>query len=99
MDFFPVVLQAIPGENRTVYAYFNDGTVRLADMNSAIQRGGVFSLLQDDSFFRNRLTVMNGSVAWDVTGTRDETKCIDLDPIQLYQSCPVVADPLEETYA
>ena len=51
---------------------------------------------KEDDFFRDRLTVMNGAVAWDVTGTRDETKCIDLDPYEMYDHCPVVKDPLSD---
>ena len=98
-NYFPVVVQAIPGKGHTVYAYFSDGSVRLADIEPAIQKGGVFAPLLDDCFFRSRLTVMNGAVAWDVTGTRDETQCIDLDPIEMYRSSKIVPDPLEEQTA
>ena len=96
MNYFPVVVQAIAGKGHTVYAYFSDGSVRLADIEPVIQKGGVFTPLLDDSFFRSRLTVMNGAVAWDITGTRDETKCIDLDPIEMYHTSQIVPDPLEE---
>ena len=37
---------------------------------------------------------MNGTAAWDATGTRDTAQCIDIDPFVLYES-PVVPDPLE----
>ena len=99
MNFDAYVVQVIPGAGHTVYAYFNDGSVRLADIEPFIQKGGVFSPLQDDDFFRDRLTVMNGAVAWDVTGTRDETRCIDLDPCQMFETSPIVVDPLEMTLA
>ena len=96
MDILPGVLQALPGEDFTVYAYFNDGTVRKADIKPLIRKGGVFSPLADENFFRERITVMNSAVAWDVTGTRDNTKCIDLDPCSMYENSPVVPDPLAE---
>ena len=96
MEIFPSVLQAVPGKDFTVYAYFNDGTVRKADIKPIIQEGGVFSVLADETFFRERLTVMNETVAWDVTGDYDNTKCIDLDPVVLYETSPVVPDPLEK---
>lgn len=38
----------------------------------------------------------DGTVAWDIDGTRDPHTCIDLDPCDLYESCPVVEDPLKE---
>ncbi|MDO4290497.1 MAG: DUF2442 domain-containing protein [Eggerthellaceae bacterium] len=90
------VLQAVPGANFTVYAYFSDGTIHLLDAKPLIEKGGVFSALSDEEFFSSRLTVMNDTVAWDVSGTRDAAQCIDLDPWALYQDTPVVSDPLQD---
>ena len=47
------------------------------------------------NFFREHLTVLNDTAAWDVNGDFDPCSCIDLDPIELYESSVVVADPLE----
>ena len=95
-EYLPEVVQAVPGEGRTVYAYFTDGSVRLADIGPLIAGGGVFAQLADEGFFRDRLTVMNGAVAWDVSGTRDPTTCIDLDPLEMYRTARRVPDPLRE---
>ena len=95
MEYIPAVVQAVPGNNFTVYAYFSDGTVRLADVKPLIARGGVFSPLADKSVFRSRITVLNDAVAWDLEGNRDETACIDLDPGKMHRESPVVDDPLE----
>lgn len=94
-DYFPQVVQALAGDNRMVYAYFSDGSVRLFDVAPLIERGGVFAQLADDAFFRERLAVLNDAVAWDVTGDLDPTTCIDLDPITTYEHSAVVRDPLE----
>ena len=94
--FFPEVLQAVPGENYIVYAYFNDGTVRRYDASELIMGTGVFTRLRDRQVFADTMTVINGSVAWDLEGNRDATKCIDIDPFVLYES-PVVKDPLEKS--
>ena len=75
MNYSAEVIQAIPGENYTVFVYFSDGSIRQADIKPLISKGGVFSPLQDEAFFREKLTVMNHAVAWDMTGTRDATKC------------------------
>ncbi len=95
MDFIPQVVQAVAGEDYTVYVYFSDGTVRLLDAKPLVRRGGVFSPLTDKRFFKERLTVLNDTVAWDIAGTLDPTACVDLDPCTLYDDCPIVADPLE----
>lgn len=92
----PTILQALPGENFTVYAYCNDGAVRLVDVKPLIKIGGVFSQLSNPLFFRERLTILNGTVAWDVAGNRDATACIDLDPDEIFETAPIVDDPLTE---
>ena len=95
MEYFPEVVQAIAGEGFFVFAYFSDGTVRRYDVEPLVRRGGVFEPLSDRGFFAERLTVMNGTVAWDVAGNRDETRCIDLDPFSVYENSTVGPDPLE----
>ena len=94
MEYFPEVVQAVAGDDFVVFAYFSDGTVRRLDAKPLIERGGAFSKLSDGAFFAERLTVMNGTVAWDVAGDRDESRCIDLDPFAVYEQAVVVSDPL-----
>ena len=96
MELIPQVVQAVAGQNYSVYVYFYDGTVRLLDASPLVQKGGVFAPLQDADFFRDRLTVLNDTVAWDVDGNRDPCTCIDLDPCQLYEACPIVEKPIRE---
>lgn len=96
MEMIPKVIQAVAGPDYSVYIYFHDGTIRLLDTSSLIENGGVFAPLRNEDFFRSRLTVINDTVAWDIDGTRDPCTCVDLDPCELYESCPVVEDPLKE---
>ena len=93
-EYFPVVVQAVAGPDSTVYAYFTNGEIKQYDMSPAIARGGVFAPLADKAFFSERLTVMNETIAWDVSGNYDPCTCIDIDPFDVY-AAPSVADPLE----
>ncbi len=77
-----------------MYASFSDGSIHHVDVQPLIERGRIFATLADDALFSSRLTVLNDTVAWDIAGNRDETRCIDLDPWQLYQNSPAVPDPL-----
>lgn len=94
MNYTAAVIQAVPGADYTVYAYFSDGSVRLADIKPLIEKGGVFAPLKDEIVFRERITVMNHAVAWDLSGDRDAGKCIDIDPCSMYESSAIVKDPL-----
>lgn len=96
MEYFPEVVQAVAGDDYHVYAYFSDGTVRRFDAGPLVEKGGVFSQLADAGFFAECLTVMNGTVAWDVAGSWDETRCIDVDPFAVYENSALVPDPLED---
>jgi len=92
-NFWPKVLQVVPTDDYCVYAYFNDGSVRLFDVKSLIKPGTIFEPLQDITFFKSKLAVINETVAWDIGGNRDPRKCIDLDPFVIFEQAPV-ADPL-----
>lgn len=82
---------AVPGEGYQVYAYFTDGSIRLYDMTPLVARGGVFVPLRDMDYFRDKLTVLNDTIAWSADG--DAENCIDIDPFEVY-TAPAVADPL-----
>ena len=89
--FFPEIFQAVAGEDYTVYAYVNDGSIRKVDMKPFLEKEGVFSPLKNREIFEKTLTVIGNTVAWDLTGDRDEYKCIDLDPFFVFES-PIVSD-------
>ena len=40
MEYIPKVLQAVAGEDFTIYLYFSDGSVRLYDAKPLLQLGG-----------------------------------------------------------
>lgn len=94
MDIIPNVTQTVAGEDYTVYAYFHDGMVRRFDAKPLIEQGGVFLPLRDEDSFRTCLTVLNDAVARDMDGTRNPHTCIDLDPCEMYESCPMVDDQI-----
>lgn len=90
---FPVVLQAVAGEDYSVYAYMLDGTIRKVSVKHFVEQGGVWERLKDPDFFTNALTVLNDTVAWDLSGCLDPSNCIDIDPFTVAE-CESVSDPL-----
>ena len=94
--FFPEIYQAVPGENYTVYAYVNDGSVRKFDAKPFLEKGGVFECLKDECVFRETLTVIGNTIAWDLGKDRDPCKCIDIDPFDVLNS-PIVTDIPDDT--
>jgi hypothetical protein len=91
--FSPQVLQVIPTDNFEVYAYLNDGSVRLYNVKPLLKENTVFEQLMDIELFKKKLTVINNTIAWDIGGNRDPYKCIDIDPFTIFEK-PPVSDPL-----
>lgn len=82
-DYFPVVVQVIPQDNFRVQVFFDDGKIVEYDITKDLQ-GEIFKPLQDIHIFKDTCTVLNNTLAWDITGNRDTTQCIDIDPFVLY---------------
>lgn len=88
----PKIVQVVPTKNYKVYVYFEDGKIVLYDVSHLLEKG-IFEKLKDIDFFTENCTVMNDTLAWDVTGNRDTTQCIDIDPCMLYD-LPAVKESL-----
>lgn len=82
-DYFPVVVQVIPLDNYHVQVFFDNGKIVEYDATNLLQ-GEVFKPLQDIQTFKDTCTVLNDTLAWDVSGKRDPSDCIDIDPFTLY---------------
>ena len=80
---FPKIVQVIPTAEYTVYVYFDDGKIVCYDVKPMLSKK-VFAPLADVQFFMETCTVMNGTLAWDVTKDRNPQTCIDIDPDTLY---------------
>lgn len=93
MEYFPEVIQVIPTNSYKVYVYFDDGSIRLFDASELVEKG-IFKQLQDKNIFVDRCTVLNGTLAWDISGNYDTSECLDIDPFELY-NLPEVEEPLE----
>lgn len=94
MEYMPEVIQVIPADGYQVYVYFDDGSVKLFEAEELITKG-IFKVLADIERFKEACTVLNGTLAWDLEGDYDETKCLDIDPFEIYENCKEVEEPKE----
>ena len=81
---FHNVIQVIPTNEYKVYIYFDDGKTVCYDVTPLLIKK-VFEPLNDKTFFMEACTILNDTLAWDITGDRDVSKCIDIDPEMLYE--------------
>lgn len=80
---FPKIVQVLPTEEYTVYVYFEDGKIVCYDVKPLLEKE-MFAVLREIECFIKTCTIMNDTLAWDISGNRDCMKCIDIDPDTLY---------------
>ncbi len=90
---FHKVVQVYPTNDYKVYIYFADGKVKLYDAKKLIKKG-IFKRLKNIDIFKNTCTVLNNTLAWDLSGEYDPGNCLDLDPDELYNKSIEVKDPI-----
>lgn len=83
-DYIPVVIKVIPLDNFHVYVTFDDGKIIDYDATKDLQTK-LFEPLRDIEVFKEACTIMNDTLAWDITGNKDNGNCIDIDPFTLYE--------------
>ncbi len=81
---FHDIVQVVPFEDYTVYVYFEDGKIVCYDAKPLLNKK-VFEPLKNIDFFMKACTILNGTLAWDVSGNRDCSKCLDIDAEMLYE--------------
>lgn len=77
-EYVPQIYMAIPAGAKKVDCYFTNGAVRRYDVNRAIRLGGVFAPLRNQRTFERSMLVMDGVLAFDLTGKRDPYDVVDI---------------------
>lgn len=85
---FHKIVQVVPTDEYTVYVYFEDDKIVCYDVKPLLGKE-VFRGLRDIGCFKSTCVIMNDTLAWDVSGNRDNSMCIDIDPDILYELEPV----------
>ena len=62
-DFMPHIIEAEYIEGYRIRAKFNDGTIRIVDLKSYAEKGGVFSQFKDIDFFKQFFIDLN-TLCW-----------------------------------
>ncbi len=91
----PEAVQVIPQSDFSVYVYFSDGIIKKYNVAPLLNKG-VFKKISNAETFIETCTVMNGTLAWDVSGSYDPYSCIDIDPETIYEQAETVTDPFME---
>ena len=81
---FPEVVKVKPNDDYTVYVYFSDEKIVCYDLKPLLEKN-VFRKLKEKDIYMDTCTILNDTLAWDISGNRDENSCIDINPEILYE--------------
>ncbi|MDR2571592.1 MAG: DUF2442 domain-containing protein [Oscillospiraceae bacterium] len=81
----PKLYQVLPTENHMVYLFYDNGEVKLYDCRWVLEESGIFAKIHDITIFKELCTIMNGTLAFDISYTRDPYSCIDICPDTIYE--------------
>ena len=81
----PKLYQVYPTDDYKVYLYYDNGEIRLYDCTWIQTKAGVFKEIHDINIFKELCTVMNGTLAFDISRRRDPYNCIDICPDTIYE--------------
>lgn len=87
MDFIPHVVEAEYIKNYTIRLRFSDGSLKMVNLESYVERGGVFSYLKDKEYFKNFFIDLN-TVCWP--------NGADIAPERLYKIGEKVSEEMLE---
>lgn len=80
----PALFQVVPTDDYKVYLYYDNGEIRLYDCSWILNRNGVFEKIHKIEDFKRLCTIMNKTLAFDISEERDTYNCIDIDPDTIY---------------
>ena len=84
-----------PAVVRKVDCYFTTGHVKRFDIAHLLKPdcAPVFRPLRNRKTFLSAMMVMNGTLAFDVAGGRNDRKCVDIDPETIFEEGVTVTSP------
>ena len=88
----PKLYQVVPSKDFSVLLYYDNGEIKKYDCKWILDENGIFEKIHDPYDFVNLCTIMNNTVAFDISGELDSTNCIDICPDTLYNESVAAVD-------
>ena len=80
----PKLFQVLPTNDFKIYLYYDSGEIKLYDCSWILKETGIFTKIHDIHVFKELCTIMNGTLAFDISLIRDPYNCIDICPDTIY---------------
>ena len=81
----PKLYQVYPTDDYKVYLYYDNGEIKSYDCAWMLTETGIYEELHEINVFKDLCTIMNGTLAFDISHSRDPYHCIDICPDTIYE--------------
>jgi hypothetical protein len=80
----PKLYQVVPFDDFSVVLFYDNGEIKKYDCSWVLKEDGIFNNIHSATDFKSKCCIMNNTLAFDIAGNFDTTKCIDICPDTLY---------------
>ncbi len=80
----PVLYQVLPTNDYKVYLYYDNGEIKLYDCSFILENERLYKKIQQIEDFKRLCTIMNRTLAFDISEKLDLCNCIDFCPDTIY---------------
>lgn len=80
----PALYQVLPTDDYKVYLYYDNGEIKLYDCNFILENKRLYGKIQQIEDFKRLCTIMNRTLAFDISEKFDPCNCIDFCPDTIY---------------
>jgi len=94
-EYIPQIYMVRLAGGKKVDCHFTNGAIRRYDVSAAIRMGGVFAPLADQKTFERAVMVMDGVLAFDLTGGRDPYEAVDICADVVYADGEAVGEDVK----
>jgi len=81
----PKLYQVYPTDDYKIYLYYDNGEIKVYDCKWILGEKGVFEKIHNIKNFMRLCTIMNNTLAFDISEKFDTYNCIDICPDTIYE--------------
>ncbi len=81
----PNLYQVLPTDDFKVYLYYDNGEIKLYDCSFIFKEEKLYNPITKITDFKRLCTIMNNTLAFDISEEFDPCNCIDICPDTIYK--------------
>ncbi len=90
----PTLFQVVPKDDYKVYLYYDNGEIKLYDCSFILENKKIYKKILNIYDFKRLCTILNKTLAFDISEEFDPCNCIDFCPDIIYNDSTKVLEDI-----